>query len=509
MDSILGARAEPSILLEPLQVGAMPSLTSLVAFARAAALRASTLLSVALVSACAINPATGERQLILVSESQEIQMGRDADQDVVRSLGLVEDQAWQDYVQRIGETMGRASERPNLPWTFRVVDDPVVNAFALPGGFIYVTRGILTHFSSEAEMAGVLGHEIGHVTARHSVSQMSRQQLAQLGLGIGTVLAPDLAPWAQVAQAGLGLLFLSYSRADEQQADGLGLRYMTAQGYDPNEMAATFKMLAESSDASGGGRVPGFLSTHPDPLDRRDRILQEIAAGEVSGSRVERDPYLQRLEGMVFGDNPRNGYFEGSVFYQPDLAIRLDFPEGWQTLNGHDAVQGVSSEQDAIVVLTLDDSGSAAAGRDAFLAQSGIQGSNLSDRAVNGLAARRADFSATTSDGSLRGTVVFVEHGGRVFRVLGYAAESRWSARSAALRDAVTSFQAVTDPGVLNVRPNRVTLVRTDAPMTLEEFDRRYPSTVPTRTIGVINHLDPGQSIPAGTLVKRVVEGAP
>ena len=143
-------------------------------------------------------------------------MGRDADQDIVQSLGLVEETGWQEYVQALGERMARQSERPNLPWTFQVVDDPVVNAFALPGGFIYVTRGILGHFSSEAELAGVLGHEIGHVTARHSVNQISRAQLAQLGLGVGTILAPELAPWAQAAEAGLGLLFISYGRDDER-----------------------------------------------------------------------------------------------------------------------------------------------------------------------------------------------------------------------------------------------------------------------------------------------------
>jgi predicted Zn-dependent protease len=132
-----------------------------------------------------VNPVTGQREFVLMTESQEIQMGRDADQDIVRSMGLYEDPELQRYVQELGARMARESERPNLPWTFRVLDDPVVNAFALPGGYIYVTRGIMAHFSSEAELAGVLGHEIGHVTARHGVQQVSRAQLAQLGLGIG------------------------------------------------------------------------------------------------------------------------------------------------------------------------------------------------------------------------------------------------------------------------------------------------------------------------------------
>ncbi len=461
-------------------------------------------------ASCAVNPVTGQRELSLVSEGQEIQIGREADASVTASLGLLEDEAWQTYVQSLGERMARASERPNLPWTFHVVDDPVVNAFALPGGFIYVTRGILTHFSSEAELVGVLGHEIGHVTARHGVSQMSRSQLAQLGLGVGSILAPDLAPLAQAAQAGLGLLFLRYGRDDERQADDLGLRYMTRDGYDPREMAATFEMLADASGAAEeGGRVPAFLSTHPDPLERRERILARVAAGEFSGSRVERETYLRRLEGMPFGEDPRQGYFEENVFWHPELAFRLDFPAGWQTMNGRDAVQGMSAEEDAALALTVETAASAAAAMDAFLGEEGIQGSNRRSQNVNALPAIWADFSAITADGTLVGSVVFVEHGGRVYRILGFAPEARWQARSAAVRGTLGSFRRVADRAVLNARADEIALVRAPATMSIEEFHRRYPSEVPIETIATINHLQLGESIPSGTLLKRVVSGSP
>ena len=466
------------------------------------------LVALTAVSGCAVNPATGERQFSLVSEGQEIQMGREADAEISASLGLVDDEEWQTYVQSLGDRMALASERPDLPWTFRVVDDPVVNAFALPGGFIYITRGILTHFSSEAELMGVLGHEIGHVTARHSVSQMSRAQLAQLGLGVGSILAPDLAPLAQAAGAGLGLLFLRYGRDDERQADDLGLRYMTREGYDPREMATTFEMLADASGArEEGGRVPAFLSTHPDPLERRDRIIARIDAGQVSGTRIEREAYLRRLEGMMFGEDPRQGYFEENVFLHPELAFRFDFPTGWQTLNGRDAVQGVSAEEDAMIVLTLEDAATPGAARDAFLGEEGIRGGNLSNEAVNGLPAARGDFVATTQQGNLVGAVVFVAHDGNVYRLLGYAPEAQWSARSAAVRGALGSFRRVTDPQVLNAQADEIVLVRTTAAWSLEEFNRRYPSEVPIETIGTINHVEAGETIPSGTLMKRVVPG--
>src|SRR5581483_975197 len=199
-------------------------------------LRIAACLAVA-TAACATNPATGAKQLMLVSESQEIGMGRSYDREVVAT-----------------------SERPRLPWTFRVVDDPVVNAFALPGGYIYVTRGILAYLNSEAELAGVVGHEIGHVTARHAASQLTRQQLAQTGLALGALASPTVERFAGLASAGLGVLFLKYSRDDESQADELGLRYLRRANYDPREMPHVFDMLARVSRAEGGGRVPEWLA---------------------------------------------------------------------------------------------------------------------------------------------------------------------------------------------------------------------------------------------------------
>src|SRR5216110_1818156 len=258
---------------------------------------------------CAVNPATGSRQLMLISESQEIAMGRDYDNQVAASIGLYPDSGLQRYLQQFGARLAATSERPNLPWSFRVVDDPVVNAFALPGGYIYVTRGILAHLNSEAELAGVVGHEIGHVTARHSVSQMSKQQLAQIGLAVGSIASPEFGRYAGVASAGLGVLFLKFSRDDESQADHLGLRYMRRAAYDPREMPHVFEMLTRVSEAQPGGRVPEWLATHPNPENRRERIEQEIAAlpRDFSGVAVSRDAYLQRLDDLVFGNNPREG----------------------------------------------------------------------------------------------------------------------------------------------------------------------------------------------------------
>jgi predicted Zn-dependent protease len=169
------------------------------------------------IGGCALNPATGRRQLSLISEQQEIQMGREAAAEIQTALGLVDDTSLQSYVQRIGRQEAAISERPNLPWQFHVVDDPTPNAFALPGGFIYVTRGMMALMTSEAELAGVLGHEIGHVTARDTVNQLSKQQVAQLGFGLGSIFVPEMQQFGSLAGAGLNLLFLKYGRDDERE----------------------------------------------------------------------------------------------------------------------------------------------------------------------------------------------------------------------------------------------------------------------------------------------------
>src|SRR3954464_4234039 len=210
---------------------------------------------------CARNPVTGKSELALVSESQEIQMGKQASQDVAQSIGLYKDAKLDSYVSTVGKRMAAASERPNLPWEFHVVDDASVNAFALPGGFIYVTRGLLASINDEAELATVVGHEIGHVTNRHSVQQISKSQLAQLGLGIGSILSSDIAKFGQIAGAGLSILFLKYSRDAENQADQAGFRYALHDNYDVRRMSKVFETLDRISQSSGGGKMPEWLAT--------------------------------------------------------------------------------------------------------------------------------------------------------------------------------------------------------------------------------------------------------
>ncbi len=461
--------------------------------------------------ACATNPVTGKRELALISESQEIAMGRDADKEIVAAYGLYPDDRLQQYLQELGSRIAAKTERPALPWTFRVVDDAAVNAFALPGGFIYVTRGIMTHLNSEAELVTILGHEIGHVTARHSVNQMSKQQLAQIGLVAGMVLSPRVAQFGNLAQTGLGILFLSFSRADESQSDELALKYMTAAGYDPREMVDVFRMLEGVSQQAGGGRLPQWLSSHPNPENREAWAARAAASVKSDPSRmaVNREGYLRRVDGMVFGDNPREGFFQQSTFRHPDLAFRINFPSGWKGSNQKQAVGAVSPSEDAMIVLQLAGVPSAQQAARQFFSQEGVQAGQAWRQQIGGFPAVSYVFRAQAEQTIVQGLVAWIEYGNRVYQVMGYTPEQRWGAYDDAIAQSIGSFARETDRSVLEVQPNRVRLVEVDRPATLETLVSRYPSAVPPQVLGLINDLQGNQTLPAGSLFKRVVNTTP
>ncbi len=455
---------------------------------------------------CARNPATGQNELMLVSQSQEIQMGQEYDQQVIQQIGLYPDSAMQRYVREVGMKLAATSERPNLPWTFRVVEDAAVNAFAVPGGHVYITRGIMAHLNSEAELASVIGHEIGHVTARHTAHQMSQQQLAGLGLAIGAIASPVVARYAGVAQQALGVLFLKFSRDDESQADQLGLRYMARESYDINQMPRIFTMLERQSEASGAGKLPEWQSTHPDPGNRREAIERAIAAlpAGSGGTTVNRDAYERRLDGMIFGNNPRDGYFRGSQFLHPGMRFQITFPQGWRTANGTSAVQAMSPQQDAMIELAIGQGNSAESAARTFLSQQGVTAGTAQRTTINGLTAVAAGFGAATEQGNLRGTIVFIEHAGAVFQIAGYAPEQAWAANQAAVENAMKSFSQLTDPAALNVQPQKIDIVTPSSSTTIADLLRQRPSPLSADQLALINQVEANTPLDAGHPVKWV-----
>lgn len=455
---------------------------------------------------CSTNPATGKNQLSLYGEAKEIEIGRSTDPQIVQQYGLYDDPELAAYVDRIGKDLAAKSERPNLPWTFRVLDDPVVNAFALPGGYIYVTRGILGHMGSEAELAAVLGHEIGHVTARHGVNRMSKAQLANIGLGVGMIMAPELArSVGGLAQQGMQLLFLKYSRDDERQADSLGFRYVDAGGTNPRAFVDVFTMLGASSGGSEGARLPAYLATHPDPVARR-ATAQERLAGmtpDVLDRPWFRSRFLDRLDGLTYGPNPNEGFFDGNVFVHPGLGLRIELPEGWTGHNQKSALVAVSPQKDAFFQLSLAGQGSVDEAARQFYGQEAVSVRNSwrDDDPDIPLQATRI-FAA--SEGQIYGAAGFVPMGGGILRAMAISKAPVWSRYEKTLERTLRSFGKLRDRRFQDVDPMRIELVTLKKDMTLEEFQRRFPSTVDLKRLGLINHAAPDTVLRAGTRAKRV-----
>jgi predicted Zn-dependent protease len=468
------------------------------------------LLLATLATACATNPATGRRELSLIPQGQEIAMGLEGAKAAAAQMGVYPDSGIQRYINQLGQSLARASERPDLPWSFTVVDDPMVNAFALPGGPIFFSRGILTHMNSEAQLVAVLGHEIGHVTAKHSVSQMSKQQIFQIGMIGAMVVKPELQQFGQAASQGLGLLFLKFGRDDETQADELGFRYMTKANYAPSEMAEMFRTLGRlSGDGESSRGTPEWMSTHPDPGNRVQKTLERIAAAPApfTNAKVERDAFLRRLEGMVFGEDPRNGYFQQTAFIHPTLRFRFDFPQGWRTQNGAEQVVGASAQGDAQIALTLAGNVAPTAALQRFSQQQGVQMGQASSNAINGNPAAIAQFIAQNQDGSqLAGYVAYIQQDNVTYQLLAITPRQQIQAYDAAFRSTIGSFQRVTDTRLLNVKPQRLRIVQIRSAMTLAQFNQQNPSVIPMAQLALINGVEQSATIPAGTLVKRVVQ---
>lgn len=455
-------------------------------------------------AACATNPVTGRREISLISQSQEIEMGREASAGDLKRIGEVSDPAVQAMVRRIGSAMASKSERPGLPWEFHVLDDAAINAFAYPGGFIFVTRGLLTNLNSEAELAEVIGHEIGHVTAKHSVVSMSEQQLAQIGLVGASIFSSTVARYSDLLGGGASLLFLKFGRDDELQADALGFKYSLALGYDVREAPNVFQTLARlSGDA---GRVPEWQSTHPDPGNRAVRAEQrvaQLAPGALEGTKINRESYLRTINGMVFGENPRHGYFEGTRFLHPDLRFEFSFPGGWRTANMPDAVVGMSPDNGAQIQL-IPAQGTPAQALQSFLQQQGITVRQSSSATVNGLNAASAVFDANTQNGILQGRALAVAQNQQTYLLLGIMAPQVAAQWSSGIDAALRSFRTLTDPKALAKQPVRIELVTLDQAMTGAQFVQRFPSSVPAEAVYIANGIEATTSLAKGTLLKRI-----
>jgi predicted Zn-dependent protease len=459
--------------------------------------------------ACAVNPVTGRNEFMLFSENQEIELGRQTDAEVAATYGVYEDPALAAYVGRIGLGLAAKSQRPKLPWRFTVLDSPVVNAFAVPGGAVYVTRGILAMMNSEAELAAVLGHEIGHVNARHSMSQMSKQEAAQIGLVVGSAVSREFAKYAGLAGAGLQVLFLKYSRDNENQADALGVDYARADGYDPADMAATFTALQRMGDLSGGNSLPGFLSTHPLTPDRITHVQSMLQPGDAALARRP-EVYLKTVENLVYGEDPRQGYVENGVFYHPGLRFQFAVPAGWTVDNGPARVTLIAADQSAGVILqggpSSDTAEEYARKQAAEITKSGGTLLNEDRTTINGLACYEQAYTVAQENAApIRISLSCFKKGDGVFAFSAVSPDSSYAKYGPDFRKIVNSFKDLTDPSKIDRSPKRLALVKANGTDTLQTILKK--AGIPQKSwppFAILNGRDLSAVPPAGTLVKTL-----
>jgi predicted Zn-dependent protease len=473
---------------------------------------------VALIAACARNPVTGKKQVVLISEQQEIAMGQQADPEIVATFGLYPDSAIQRFINEKGKQMAAISHRPALNWTFRVLDADVINAFAVPGGYVYFTRGILANMNNEAQFAGVLGHEIGHVTARHTVSQQTRQVLGQLGIIAAVIAKPELAQFAEAASQGLQLMYLKNSRDAESQSDELGVEYSSKVGYDAKEMAKFFQTLdREMAYKSGNQRLPEFLSTHPDPGNRYTTVTNLATQWQTTNNKtnmtINRNSYLRMVNGIVYGEDPRQGYRENNVFYHPELKFQFNTPAGWQYQNTPQQVMLAPTDGAAMLMLSLGKGNTPREAAQNFIQAAKLQVTESRDITVNGLNAYAVVGSQMQQDQSGRSVpavtaiIYFIQYNNVIYQLIGASTPANFSTYAGMLRPYMDSFKALTDATKINVKPERIEVVTVSRNQTLKQlFDSYKLPAARFEELAIMNGMQQTDNLTTGMLVKIVVK---
>lgn len=439
-------------------------------------------LAILLLYQCATNPVTGKKEFMLISEKAEISLGKNIDQGIRQEYGIYDNAQLNAYVAGLGQKLAPLSHRPNLKFHFAVLDTPVENAFAAPGGYIYITRGLLAMMNSEAELAAILGHELGHVTARHSARSMSRNILFTVGLVVASELSKTVKKIAPIASVATQLLFLKYSRKDEYQADALGVEYSSKAGYQAGEMIGFFNSIRRLSEEKGGGGLPNFLSTHPLTPRRIERVRALTNAPEYPTTKlaVVRTPYLRKINGLVYGNDPRQGYVEGNTFYHPTMRFYFNIPPKWKVDN--------TPKQ---VTLTAPD------GKGFMMLTAGTTTKNLNDHVteqlknlakfnvinegfsnINGMRSFYKFVKTTLEDDSgaasekdkINVRYTSIKKGNNVINFLAAAPENYYSTHKSRMLNSIRSFNNLTDMKHIRRRPKRVVLRQAGKQQALSNF---------------------------------------
>jgi predicted Zn-dependent protease len=468
---------------------------------------------------------SGNNRSFAYSWSEQVQIGRENHPAIVAQFGAYDDPDLQAYVDRVGQAVlaqshARRADTPaevrNTPFTFTVLDSPTINAFALPGGYTYYTRGLLAHMENEAQLAVVIGHEIGHITRQHQSRAAFEQQRAQLGLIGGAILGEAVlgggagGTIAQLGGQAAGLLFLKYGRGDERESDQLGVEYASLAGYDASQGSAFFNVLDRVSVQAGTDAIPTWQSTHPDPGEREQTILELAAEWEprAPGNTVGTERHMQVIDGVTYGEDPRQGYVEDGLFLHPDLRFRFRVPDGFQVQNSPVRVLMGQLNGQILFVFSLAQAQSAQAAVSALGQQQGVRVVDSGRRSVNGLPAAYAVADVQQEQGQIRVINFFIEYDGRVYDFAALMAPQAYSQYQQSAVNIIQSFAPLSDARYLNRQPLRIRVV--DAPRT-GQFDDLMrsilgdlPRGVTMADLAILNQVQQNETIQAGTPLKTV-----
>jgi len=455
---------------------------------------------------CAINPVSGRPEVMLISEEQEKTIGAEEAKKVEQQMGLVT-----RYLNVLGKRLAEASPRPGLEYRFYVADMAEPNAFALPGGYIYVSRGILALANSEDELAGVVGHEVGHVAARHSVQAMSKRAPFALVFGIASGLAGIVSPFVGNIIGGIGditqsVIFSPYSRSQETEADRVGQEMAARAGWNPSGLTMLLTSLdREVKLYENGGRKPSFFDTHPPTPDRVEKTAahaKELTKTSIPPISSSSEDFLRRLDGLVVGSRAANGVVQGTSFLHPDLNFFIAFPDGWKIQNSPQKIIAAAADGEAAVV-----TGAIGEGNDPLegarlleknAGQKGIV-SKTSRTTINGLPAARTQLRA---DGGVMIDLIWIAYEGLVFQVAGLAASKQFDALKPAFEKIANSFRPLTESERAGITETRIRLVRGRSGETIGELKQRTGSAWSEEEIAVANALVVSDRIREGHLLK-------
>ena len=488
-----------------------------------------SLLAAALLAGCATatvkNPVTGQQERTVMDETSELSEGKKAHEQVLAEYGAYKNPKLQAYVNELGQRLASQSERAQLVWTFTVLDSPEINAFALPGGYVYVTRGIMAYMDSEADLAGVIGHEIGHVTARHGSQRATRQQKAGVGVMAATILgavlevagvggAGELA--SQVSQSVAANYIATYGRDQELQADRLGAEYLSRSNYDPRNMIDVIQVLKNqerfAEDAARAeGRTPqaqaNWLSSHPSNDKRLQDITQIAQQYKGKYSDEGRARYLQAINGITFGESREQGVTRGRNFYHEPLGIALTAPPGWKVQNAQDAITLVNGEGNAGLVVKMVPAKAGGSHEEIIRNVLKPTTGRVERTALNGLSATHFVGSRSNEQGQPQPIEITVVSGpnGQNF-LLGYAAKDADAMQRALaqIKQAEGTFRALTAADRGAARPWTIKTVPYQRG-SLPQLARQSPLTsLPEQQLKLINGVYAGGEPPAGQLIKVV-----